>query len=143
MFKKIDHINIVVQDLKTAKEFFLDLGFVVVAEGALEGNWIEKIVNLKNVKAKYIALNIPQTETNLELIQYFSPKGERDPLTGKPNQIGFRHLALEVSDIQAVVARLKKKGVTFFSEIQIYNNKKKLCYFLGPEGIILELAEYY
>lgn len=141
-FKKIDHINIVVQDLEGARQFFVDLGFVVLKEGKLEGKWIDKIVNLSDVQATYIALAIPGTETNLELIQYDFPKGETDPNISLPNQIGFRHIAIEVTEIEKVIADLKKKGIKFFSDIQTYNVKKKLCYFLGPEGIIIELAEY-
>ena len=107
----------------------------------LQGEWISKVVNLPNVKAEYIALAIPDTQTNLELIKYYAPEGSVNSHISMPNQIGFRHIALEVEDIKSVVADLKKKGITFFSDIQIYNNKK-LCYFLGIEGIILEFAEY-
>jgi catechol 2,3-dioxygenase-like lactoylglutathione lyase family enzyme len=77
----------------------------------------------------------------LELIKYYTPGGSVDPHISKPNQIGFRHIALEVEDIENVVIDLKKKGITFFSDIQTHDNKK-LCYFLGIEGIILEFAEY-
>jgi catechol 2,3-dioxygenase-like lactoylglutathione lyase family enzyme len=141
MFKKIDHINVVVSDLEAAKDFFLNLGFTVVKRQVLQGEWISKVVNLPNVKAEYIALAIPDTQTNLELIKYYAPEGSVDHHISMPNQIGFRHIALEVEDIESVVTDLKKKGITFFSDIQVYNNKK-LCYFLGIEGIILELAEY-
>lgn len=140
--KKIDHINIVVRDLDSAKNFFLELGFKVVNEGELKGNWIDKVVNLPHVKAYYVALSIPNSQTNLELIQYYSPEGKKDPDLSLPNQIGYRHMALEVKDIGKIVDRLKKKDIKFFSDIQTYNVTKKLCYFLGPEGIIIELAEY-
>ena len=52
MFKKIDHINIVVSDLEAAKEFFLDLGFTVVKREMLEGEWLDKVVNLPSAKAE-------------------------------------------------------------------------------------------
>jgi catechol 2,3-dioxygenase-like lactoylglutathione lyase family enzyme len=141
MFKKIDHINIVVSDLEAAKDFFLNLGFTVHKRRILQGEWINKVVNLPNVKAEYIALVIPDTQTKLELIKYYTPEGSVDPHISLPNQIGFRHIALEVENIENVAIDLKKKGITLFSDIQIYDNKK-LCYFLGIEGIILELAEY-
>lgn len=140
--KKIDHINIVVRDLEGAKSFFVDLGFVVLKQDRLSGEAIEKIVNLPSVDAEYVALAIPGTQTNLELIQYKSPIGQSDPRISLPNQIGLRHIALEVKNIEAAVAELKSKGIRFFSDIQVYNVTKKLCYFLGPEGIIIELAEY-
>jgi catechol 2,3-dioxygenase-like lactoylglutathione lyase family enzyme len=142
ILKKIDHINIVVQDLEAAKNFFLNLGFIVLRQGILEGEWIDKMVNLPQVKAEHITLTIPQTQTNLELIKYYTPEGQDDPQVSMPNHMGFRHMALEVKDIESAVWDLKQKGISFFGDIQMYNNAKKLCYFLGPEGIILELDEY-
>jgi 4-hydroxyphenylpyruvate dioxygenase-like putative hemolysin len=57
------------------------------------------------------------------------------------NTLGIRHIAFVVEDIEAVVAKLKKRGAELFGEIQNYENVYKLCYVRGPEGIILELAE--
>lgn len=111
MFKKIDHINIVVSDLEAAKDFFLNLGFTVIKRQVLQGEWINKVVNLPNVKAEYIVLAIPDTQTNLELIKYYTPEGNVDPHISMPNQIGFRHIALEVKDIENLVMDLKKKGI--------------------------------
>ena len=53
----------------------------------------------------------------------------------------IRHIAFVVEDIEAIVAKLKRKGMEIFSEIQRYEERYKLCYVRGPEGIILELAE--
>lgn len=143
MIKKIDHINISVTNLEEATKFFTDLlDFKIIHEGVLEGKWIDEVVDIKNVKAKFVVLSIPNTETNLELIEYSNPIGEKDPKIDRANQLGFRHMAFSVKGIESIVKNLKDKGVKIFSEIQIYNNKKKLCYFLGPEDIILELAEY-
>jgi len=142
MFKKIDHVGVVVSNLDEARDFFLQFGFEVVKRGMLNGEWIDKILKLSNVKAEYIALAIPGTQTNLELLKFYNPQGDKDKNISMANQMGFRHIAIEVKNIEKIVENLKNKGVKFFSDIQIYNEKKKLCYFLGPEGIILELAEY-
>lgn len=139
---KIDHINIVVENLESARDFFLDLGFEIKTSGKLEGEWIDKIVNLSDVNAEYIALSLPGHETNLELLKFNNPQDKTSQTKSKANQFGYRHMALEVKNIESVVKTLKDKGVRFYSDIQIYNKKKKLCYFEGPEGIILELAEY-
>ena len=143
MIKKIDHINICVTNLEEAKKFFIDLlEFKLIGEGHLEGAWIDQVVGLSNVKAKFIKLNLPQTETNLELIEYYSPQGETDPKINIANQIGYRHLALNVTNIETHFEKLKKAGIKINSEIQNYNESKKLFYFAGPDNIILELAEY-
>ena len=65
-------------------------------------------------------------------------KGVQRPLA---NALGIRHITFAVEDIEAVVAKLKKKGAEPFGEVQNYENAYKLCYVRGPEGIILELAE--
>jgi hypothetical protein len=36
---------------------------------------------------------------------------------------------------------LEQQGAKAFGEIQRFEDSYKLCYFRGPEGIILELAE--
>ena len=143
MIKKIDHINISVTNLAEATKFFTDLlNFKIEQQGVLKGDWIDKVVGLKNVNATYTRLYIPNAETYLELIQYQNPTGQKDPQTSQANQIGFRHMAFEVTGIEEICKKLKDAGVKFFSELETYNNKKKLCYFLGPDGVILELAEY-
>ncbi len=143
MIKKIDHINISVTNIEVSKNFFINLlGFELIKEGILEGDWIDNVVGLKNVKAKYSQLAISNSETNLELIQYDSPTPKKDGNINKSNQIGFRHIAFEVKDIEKLYQKLKDSDVEFFSKIQTYNINKKLCYFKGPDNIILELAEY-
>jgi catechol 2,3-dioxygenase-like lactoylglutathione lyase family enzyme len=88
-------------------------------------------------------LKLPGTETNLELIEYTNPTSERDPDMGKANQLGFRHIAFEVVDIDKIVQELKDKGIKFISSILTYpKTGKRLVYFWGPDEILLELAQY-
>ncbi len=143
MLKKINHINVVVSDLDEAKSFFIQLGFTVGDESELSGEWISSIVALPNVRARYVTLKLPGTETNLELIEYASPQSERDPNMDKANQIGFRHIAFEVEDIEGIVQSLNDKGIKFISPIHTYpKTGKRLVYFWGPDRILLELAQY-
>ena len=138
---RIDHVGIIVKDLAAAKAFFLDFGLELQGEGELEGEWLDKIVGLNNVKDAYAMLRTPDGEANIELVQYYRPSDEstvQQPLANTP---GIRHIAFVVEDIEAHVARLKKQGMEVFSEVQHYEDSFKLCYVRGPEGIILELAE--
>jgi glyoxylase I family protein len=62
---------------------------------------------------------------------------------GKANQIGFRHIAFEVENIDEIVQDMKDKGIKFISSIHTYpKTGKRLVYFWGPDGILLELAQY-
>ncbi|MBA4391706.1 MAG: glyoxalase [Syntrophus sp. (in: bacteria)] len=143
MIKDIDHINIVVSDLHKAKKFFLNLGFEEVISSHLSGEELSIVTGLPNIEAEFVGLSLPGSHTNIELIQYFSPIGGRDPELSHANQIGFRHIAFEVDDIEAEVERLKANGVQFQSNIRVWGKTgKKLVYCYGPEGIILELAQY-
>lgn len=143
MIKQLDHVNLVVTDLDKAQEFFSLLGFVPKASGELSGDWIAKIVALRDVKAKYVALCLPGCSVNVELIQYYSPAGDIDPNISQANQIGLRHLAFEVTDIEQVVDKLRANGVEFLSEVQVYPaTGKSLVYFYGPDGVLFEFAQY-
>lgn len=143
MFKSIDHISIVVTNIEESTEFFTHFGFYVEDEAVLEGEWISTIVGLNNVKAKYVRLSLPDSETKLEMMEYHSPPSGRDSGISLANQIGFRHMAFEVENIDKIVEELEKREIEFLSPIQHYERYgKKLVYFHGPDGIILELAQY-
>ncbi|HUI46312.1 MAG TPA: VOC family protein [Nitrospirota bacterium] len=143
MINKLDHINIVVSNLQKAKDFFLNLGFKEEISSRISGERFSIIAGLPDFDAEFVGLTLPGSATNVELIQYYSPPGGKDPDLNKPNQLGFRHMAFAVDDIEAEVARLKAKGVNFQSDIQVWEKTgKKLVYFYGPDGIILEFAQY-
>ena len=48
---RIDHVGVIVNDLSAAKEFFLDFGLEVLGEGEVEGEWINQVIGLNDVKA--------------------------------------------------------------------------------------------
>lgn len=138
---RIDHVSVIVNDLPAAKEFFIDLGLEVMGEGELEGELVEQVVGLNNVKTALVMMRAPDGQANLELVKFYTPQDERGIQQSSANTLGIRHIAFAVEDIEAIVAKLKKKGVEIFSDIQYYEDIYKLCYIRGPEGIILELAE--
>jgi len=143
MLKRLDHINVVVTDISKAKEFFLNLGFEEGDSSELSGEWISAIVGLDGVDASYVSLHLPGSETAIELLEFRHPSSNRDPDMIKANQLGFRHIAFAVSDIEATVKKLRQMEVEFLSDIQTYEKTgKRLVYFYGPDGILLELAQY-
>jgi catechol 2,3-dioxygenase-like lactoylglutathione lyase family enzyme len=139
--QRIDHVGVIVNDLAAAKAFFLDFGLEAQGEGELEGEQLDQIVGLHDVKTAFVYLRTPDGQANIELIKYYRPSDEKGIQQPLANALGIRHIAFVVEDIEAIVAKLKKKGTEMFSEIQTYEKNYKLCYVRGPEGIILELAE--
>lgn len=139
---RIDHVGIIVNDLSAAKAFFLDFGLEMLGEGEVEGEWVERIIGLRDVKEEIVMLRTPNGETNIELVKFHTPSDENGIQRPLANTLGIRHIAFAVEDIEALVSKLKKKGTGgIIGEIQNYENAYKLCYIRGPEGIILELAE--
>ena len=138
---RIDHVSINVNNLSEAKAFFLDLGLEVQAEWELDGEQLDRIVGLNNVKTACVGLRMPDGEAWIELVKFYMPSDEQDIQQPFANTLGIRHICFAVEDIEAIVAKLKSKGAEIFSEIQQYEESYKLCYVRGPEGIILELAE--
>lgn len=134
-------MGVIVNDLSAAKEFFLDFGLEVKGEWEMEGELMGYAVGLNDVKVACVGLGMPDGQTWIELIKFYTPSDEKDIQQTFANTLGIRHIAFTVEDIEAVVAKLKKKGTEIFSEIQQYEESYKLCYVRGPEGIILELAE--
>ena len=79
-----------------------------------------------------------------------APAGVTLPENSRANTLGLRHLAFRVDNIAAMAASLRAAGVTLFSDpvrvpqgvVKFAAGDKTLLYFLDPDGVILELAEY-
>ncbi|MHB8072513.1 VOC family protein [Desulfosporosinus fructosivorans] len=107
---RIDHVSVNVNDLSAAKGFFLDLGLEVQGEWEMEGEWLGPVVGLTDVKTACVGLRTPDGQAWIELVKFHTPSDEQDFLKPLANTLGIRHIAFAVEDIEAVVAKLKKKG---------------------------------
>jgi catechol 2,3-dioxygenase-like lactoylglutathione lyase family enzyme len=142
MIDRMDHLNIVVTDLEAAKEFFALLGFTEGIAAELDSPFLTRLAGIEATSGRFVALHHPGSNVSIELLKFdagsFSEHG-----IGRADRIGFRHLAFAVSDIEAEVQRLREHGIQFISDIQTWEKTgKKLVYFHGPDGILLELAQY-
>jgi hypothetical protein len=90
------------------------------APGIRINDRLDQVVGLNDVKTAYVFLRMPDGQANLELIKFYTPSDEKDIQQPFANTLGIRHIAFVVEDIEAIVAKLKKKGQEIFSEIQYY-----------------------
>jgi catechol 2,3-dioxygenase-like lactoylglutathione lyase family enzyme len=139
--KHVDHIGINVENLEAAKIFFTDLGFTVVGETTMQGELVERVTGLPDVKDDIVMLQAPDGQLHLELVRFHHPVDKAGIQPSSANTLGLRHLCFEVEDLAGIVTSVKQKGHKLVGEIQTYEDLWKLCYIRGPEGIILELAE--
>ena len=152
MIRGIDHINIVVADLARSVTFYTEvLGFRKTTDVVMEGDWIEEIIGLKGVKGLVAFVELPGGGgPRIELLQYVTPAGLALPENSWANTRGLRHFAFRVDNITQMAAKLRAAGVTMFSDpvkvpqgiVKFAAGDKSLCYFLDPDGTILELCEY-
>jgi catechol 2,3-dioxygenase-like lactoylglutathione lyase family enzyme len=142
MIARIDHLNIVVSDLEQAVAFFRLLGFSEGLSATLNSAFLEVLSGIAGASGRFVTVRHPASNVAIELLQFERDAGS-DPLLGRADRIGLRHLAFAVTDIDAVVARLAARGIEFLSPVQTWQHTgKRLVYCYGPDGILLELAEY-
>jgi len=135
--RHVDHIGIVVNDLEATKSFFVDFGFTIVAEMPVQGEWVERIIGLTNVREDLAMLQAPDGQLNLELVKFHQPVDQDGIRTVSANTLGLRHIAFQVEDIVGMVDTLKQKGIDLVGEIQTYEDSYKLCYVRGQRGLLL------
>jgi len=151
MIHGIDHVNLVVADLERSVAFYTGvLGLRKTQDVTMEGAWIEEIVRLPGVKGRVAFVEAPGGGVRIELLQYVSPSGVALPANSLANTLGVRHLAFRVSDIDGLARRLREANVTLLSDpvkvpagvARFASGDKRLLYFLDPDGVLLEVAEY-
>ena len=150
MIEHIDHVNLVVEDLAAMTTFYRDtLGLRQTQDITISGDWIDTVTGLKDVEADVVYLEAP-SGMRLELICYRNPQDTRPAEPSNPNTKGLRHFAFRVSDLDEIVALLKKEGIKLLSEIQkvpttqvSYGDvQKRIVYCRDPEGNLLEWCDY-
>ena len=130
MLTKIDHIGIAVKSVDEAARLYTGpLG--------LKGMQIEELPDRK----LRIAL-IPVGENKVELIEATSPEADIAKFIAK-NGEGIHHLAFEVKDIDAALAKLKAQGVPLIDETPRDGVGGARIAFLNPKGskILIELVQ--
>ena len=131
MFKRIDHVEIVTNQLDRTVEFYTDvLGFRVKARDRIESSGLGVPIDLV-----YLDLG----GTVVELISYqgasIDPAPEREHL-------GYRMIALEVDDMQKTTDYLRTKGVevVWGPRVRKTYSRAEIC---DPNGYRIELREWF
>lgn len=78
-------------------------------------------------------------------LELFTAGKGNEAETGGEQPVGFRHIAFEVSDLDAVVAGLKGDGIEPdpIRDCSQFVEGMRVCFFNDPDGNRIELAEGY
>ncbi|MGW4245964.1 VOC family protein [Nocardia sp. NPDC004722] len=140
--QRMDNVLIVVEDLDTVIDFFVELGMELENRGPVEGRWVERIIAVDDVRQEVAMLRTPDGHGKVELAMFHTPAPiHPDPKTAPSNTVGIRRIMFAVDDIDDTVTRLVARGAELVGTIEQYENIFRLCYLRGPEDIIIGLAE--
>jgi hypothetical protein len=137
-------VGVVVDDLDAVAAFFLDPGFEREGRMLIEGETVDKINGLDGVRAELMMAPTPDGNGKLELVKYHIPADTWDDQGAQPapaNRLDFRHIAIEVTDLNTIVSGLRDNGYDTVGEVRDYEDTYRPSFVRGPEGLIVELAE--
>ncbi len=129
--RKIEHIGIAVKDLEASNELFRKLFG--------QGPYKEEEVASEGVKTSFFQSGpnkielLEGTREDSPISKYIERKGE-----------GIHHIAFDVDDIEAEIARLKEEGFIVLNETPKKGADNKLVAFLHPKssnGVLVELCQ--
>jgi len=139
---RMDHVSLIVDDLEAAIAFFTELGLESEGVAAVEGDWVDRVNGIDDVRVDIVMMSTPDGHGKLELTQFRSPDVlTPSPANATPNLLGLRSVMFEVDDIDDTVERLRAHGGELVGEIADYERYYRLCYLRGPGGAIIALAE--
>ena len=131
LFKRIDHVEIVTDQLDRTIEFYTDvLSFTVKSRHRIERSSIGTPMQLA-----YLDLG----GTVIELISY---EGARVDPAPKNEHLGYRMIALEVDDMQQTADYLKNKGIDIVWGPRFAETYAR-AEIADPNGYRIELRQWY
>ncbi len=128
---KIDHLGIATKDIDEALRFWVDaLGLENIHTETVEDQKVR------------IAM-LPLGESRIELLE---PTSDDSPISKflEKRGGGIHHIAVEVEDIEAALAKLKTEGARLIDEIPRIGAEGCLVAFIHPSsanGVLLELVQ--
>jgi catechol 2,3-dioxygenase-like lactoylglutathione lyase family enzyme len=140
--KRLDHVSVVVDDLRAAVDFFTALGMTLEGEAPVEGPSVDRVNGLERVQVDIAMMRTPDGHGRLELTRFRHPElVELEPAIAPPNALGLRSVMFTVESVDDTVAHMRAIGAELVGEVVQYEDQYRLCYMRGPAGIIVALAE--
>jgi catechol 2,3-dioxygenase-like lactoylglutathione lyase family enzyme len=137
----MEHVGIVVDDLAAATAFFVELGLKLQGEGPVEGGQVDRVVGLEGFRAEIAMVETPDGNGRLELTKFHAPSGRGGDRHAPANTPASAMSHSQSTTSTPSFASLRARGAELVGEVERYEDRYRLCYVRGPEGIIVELAE--
>lgn len=131
MVLKIEHLGIAVKDLQAAEALYFRLLGVQ--------SYKQEVVESEHVITSFFQTG----ESKIELLQATDPSSAIAKFIDKRGE-GLHHVAFDVEDIHAEMARLKAAGFTLLNDPPKVGADNKLICFVHPrdtQGVLIELCQ--
>ena len=130
IFKKFDHIGIVVSDLQKSMDALSHLFDLECRE--------EMEINDAGIRIAFYALGSGQ----MELIEFQKPIVGVDPIVTRPGA-GVQHVAFQVDDFQQALKTLTAKGLNLVKGFPRSGAHGQVAFFYPTEGLdlLIEICE--
>ena len=129
-FKDFQHVTVSVSDINKSLAFYRDLlGFPFMGRLYYK-NKVGLIIDFLDIG-------------NHAILEVFSFGVPTKPSEFIPNdlQLGMRHMAFKVKNVDAVTARLKKAGVPFTLDPLDATGGVRIAFFKDPDGTLCEIIQ--
>ena len=135
------HTGIVVRNLDQAVAFYEALGFKTWKRELEQGQFLETVVGLKNVRVETAKLNAP-CGALLELLEYHSHPVQMEISPQPSNKLGCSHIALTVGSIDEALECVQNQGGSLVNPPStVPHGKVRVAYCHDPEGNLMEFVE--
>ena len=141
MTLRMHNVGIVVESLDDTISFFAELGLKLEGRATIEGEWAGRVTGLRNQRVEIAMMVTPDGHSRLELSRFLTPPIVADHRNAPVNALGYLRVMFTVDDIDEALARLRQRGAQLVDEVVQYEDKYRLCYIRGPEGLLIGLAE--
>jgi NAD(P)-dependent dehydrogenase (short-subunit alcohol dehydrogenase family) len=89
-----------------------------------------------------MSVDTPEAVAERIADQILHPEALPDEHIRELNKIGMNHICFRVDDIEAEVAKIRAAGFKTRNEIMDFHSRK-LVFLDGPEGVTVELSQWY
>src|SRR5690606_13582773 len=139
--KRMDNVGIVVDDLEEVVAFFRELGLELEGRGTIEGEWAGRVTGLGDQCVEVAMMRTPDGHSRLELSRFVRPATIADHRRAPVNALGYLRVMFAVDDLDETLDRLRTRGAALVGDVVQYEDKYRLCYIRGPEGLLIGLAQ--
>jgi catechol 2,3-dioxygenase-like lactoylglutathione lyase family enzyme len=110
----------------------------------IKGPVFSDYMGVAGISADHMTLVLANSAPRLEvqLLYYLEPEGANNPRLSDLFRIGFNHIHFACDDLDGLLARNEDAGFRRHNKVLDFHSRR-LVFLEGPEGVTVELVEWY